>query len=302
MNAPHSPTFSVIVPTYNRAGMIAETIESLLGQTELDFELLIVDDGSTDNTAAVVSAFKDPRLRYLAKENGERGAARNYGVRAASGAYVTFVDSDDIAYPFALQRARQQIERLGSPPCFAQRYEVKDKQSGRPTVPPPTVTGDLANESLKHSNVLGCMGVFMKREVALSLPFEEDRQFAGTEDWLLWLKLGARYPIPYSQEICYCYLQHDDRSVMSFSEEKLRYRAEHIRRFLMDDEPAVKAYGVQNINKIYAHMLTYTSLHLAMSHKPGRALYYLRKGIQADFSELFRRRTLGIFKTLLLGA
>ncbi len=294
------PFISVVIPTYNRADLIGETIESLLSQTYDNFELVIVDDGSKDNTAEVVAAFKDDRVRYFPKENGERGAARNYGVKAARGTYVTFIDSDDIAYPFALERARQQFEKLGDPACFALRYEVKEKQTGKLTMPPHPVHGGFANEALKHSNVLACIGVFMKIELALELPFEEDRQFAGTEDWLLWLKLGARHPIPYSSEICYCYFQHDTRSVMGFSEEKLTYRAEHIRKYLMADSQAVKAYGRQAIDKIYAHMLTYTSLHLAMSKKPGRAIHYLIKGIQADFSELFTRRTLGIFKTVLL--
>jgi glycosyltransferase involved in cell wall biosynthesis len=297
-----SPFISIIIPTYNRAGLIGETIESFLAQTYEDFELIIVDDGSKDNTAEVVGSYKDSRVRYLPKANGERGAARNYGVKAARGTYITFIDSDDIAYPIALERARQQFEKLGDPACFALRYEVRVKKTGEITMPPNEIRSEFANQALKYSNVLACIGVFMKREIALSLPFEEDRQFAGTEDWLLWLKLGARYPIPYSSEICYCYFQHDDRSVMSFSEEKLRYRAEHIRKYLLEDGPSVKAYGTQTINRIYAHMLTYASLHLAMSRKPGRALHYLRKGIQADFYELFRRRTLGIFKTMLLGA
>jgi glycosyltransferase involved in cell wall biosynthesis len=242
---------------------------------------------------------KDSRILYFKKKNEERGAARNFGVLKASGEYVTFIDSDDIAYPFALETAYVQLMSNGWPPCFASRYEVKDKATMKPTVPPPTVNSPLANEALKKSNVLGCMGVFMKREVALALPFEEDRLFAGSEDWLLWLKLGARYPIPYSQEICYCYFQHESRSVMGFSEEKLKYRAESIRRYLLADELSVKAYGLKTINRIYAHMLTYAALHLAMSRKPGRALQYLKKGIQANFGELFRRRTLGIFKTIL---
>lgn len=290
---------SMIVPTYNREELIAETIESVLSQTYTDFELLIVDDGSTDNTAAVVGSFQDPRIRYLPKENAERGAARNYGIRNARGRYVVFLDSDDVAYRWAFERAAQKIGELGNPPCLAQRYEVKDKSTGQPTEPPPHVTSATVNETLKTANVLGCMGVYIRREIALELPFEEDRKFSGTEDWLMWLKLGARYPIVYDSEICYCIFQHESRSVMSFSEEKLKYRAEHLKKYLLEDDVSVKKYGTQAINNIYAHMLTYTALHLAMSRKPGRALYYFRKGIQVNYRELFRRRTLGIFKTIL---
>ena len=283
--------------------MISDAIESVVAQTFKDFELIIVDDGSTDGTEAVMQAWaqKDSRIHYFKKKNEERGAARNFGVQKASGEYVTFIDSDDIAYHFALETAYAQLLSFDRPPCFALRYEVKDKETMKPTVPPPTVNAPLANEALKKSNVLGCMGVFMRLDIARSLPFEEDRQFAGTEDWLLWLKLGARYPIIYNDKICFCYYQHDKRSVMGFSEEKLKYRAEQLRKYLIQDDQVVKAYGLGTINGIYAHMLTYTSLHLAMSRKRVRSIYYLFKGIRANFSELFTRRTLGIFKNVLFG-
>ena len=74
-----SPLFSIVIPTYNRAHLIGKTIESVLRQEFTDFEILIVDDGSKDNTEEVASTFTDKRIRYLKKQNAERGAARNYG-------------------------------------------------------------------------------------------------------------------------------------------------------------------------------------------------------------------------------
>jgi len=91
------PFFSVIIPSYNRADFLMNTIPSVLQQQMTDFELLLIDDGSTDNTEEVVGGFamNDQRIRYIYQTNAERGAARNNGIRNASGPYLVFFDSDD---------------------------------------------------------------------------------------------------------------------------------------------------------------------------------------------------------------
>jgi glycosyltransferase involved in cell wall biosynthesis len=96
------PKVSVIIPTYNRADFLPRAIESVLEQTYADFELVIVDDGSTDETADVVARYADPRIRYHWQENQERSAARNEGIALSQGAYVTFLDSDDWYLPCKL--------------------------------------------------------------------------------------------------------------------------------------------------------------------------------------------------------
>ena len=75
--------FSVVIPTYNRATFVTKTIQTFLEQTYTNFEIIVVDDGSKDNTAEMVQNISDPRLRYYKKENGERGAARNFGLAQA---------------------------------------------------------------------------------------------------------------------------------------------------------------------------------------------------------------------------
>jgi len=94
---------SVIIPTYNRAGYLGEAIQSVLDQTFSDFELLVVDDGSTDNTREVVASFKDVRVRYIQQENRGVAAARNAGIKASDGEYIAFLDSDDIWLPENLE-------------------------------------------------------------------------------------------------------------------------------------------------------------------------------------------------------
>ena len=93
-----NPTVSVIIPTYNRAHLVGRAIKSVLNQTYRDFEIIVVDDGSTDNTKDIIKEFqkKDKRIKYIPYEKNKGGsAARNTGIKAAKGEYIAFLDSDD---------------------------------------------------------------------------------------------------------------------------------------------------------------------------------------------------------------
>jgi len=104
------PFFTVVIPTYNRAGVLGRALSSVLGQSFPDFELIVVDDGSTDNTKEVIFSFADKRIRYLPLlHNQGVNTARNVGVRAARGEWVAFLDSDDEYMPEALNTMRKYI-------------------------------------------------------------------------------------------------------------------------------------------------------------------------------------------------
>ena len=102
-------TFSVIICTHNRADGVVGAIDSVLRQTFTDFEVIVVDDGSTDDTKARVSAVADPRVRYVYRENGGLSATRNTGVAASCGCYVTFLDDDDRVLPVWLERFHEVL-------------------------------------------------------------------------------------------------------------------------------------------------------------------------------------------------
>ena len=106
-----APKASVIIPTYNRAHLISQAIDSVLQQTFSDFEIIVVDDGSTDDTEVVVKAYGD-RVRYVWTPNGGIGHARNVGMEHARGRYFTFLDSDDLLYPYALELQTRLLERF----------------------------------------------------------------------------------------------------------------------------------------------------------------------------------------------
>lgn len=107
------PVVSVIVPTYNRATLLPDAIESVLAQSLTSFEIIVVDDGSTDGTAHVVGRY-GARVRYVRTDNGGVAHARNVGMRLARGRYLTFLDSDDRLYPYALELQVSLLERFPS--------------------------------------------------------------------------------------------------------------------------------------------------------------------------------------------
>ena len=106
-----NPTVSVIIPTYNRAHLIGRAIQSVLNQTYRDFEIIVVDDGSADNTEEVVKSFYDKRIKYIKhKKNKGAAATRNTGIKAARGKYIAFQDSDDEWLPEKLEKQMKVFE------------------------------------------------------------------------------------------------------------------------------------------------------------------------------------------------
>jgi glycosyltransferase involved in cell wall biosynthesis len=113
-DAASAPLVTVVTPAYNVGAYVGEAVDSVLGQTFRNFEYLVIDDGSTDETAAVVKAHAgdDPRLRLIQRENQGVSAARNLGIREASGEYIAFLDGDDRWHPKFLERLLQRIQSL----------------------------------------------------------------------------------------------------------------------------------------------------------------------------------------------
>ncbi len=105
-----SPTVSVIIATYNRATMVKEAIESVLKQTYRDFEIIVVDDGSTDNTRKTVTALSD-KIVYVYQQNRGRSNARNHGISLTRGKYIAFLDSDDLFLPDKLAKQFEAMEK-----------------------------------------------------------------------------------------------------------------------------------------------------------------------------------------------
>src|SRR3989338_10329538 len=99
-----NPKVSIIMPTYNRARLINKAVDSVLKQTFKDYELIIIDDGSLDNTKDIVACYNDPRIIYFRKNHKNAASARNYGLKRARGEYIAYCDDDCRYYPYHLQK------------------------------------------------------------------------------------------------------------------------------------------------------------------------------------------------------
>jgi len=191
------PIVSVIVPAYNAEKYIPETIQSVLGQTYEAWELIIVDDGSTDKTAETVAAFDDRRIRLVEQENRGVGAARNAGIALAQGDYITFLDADDVLPPESLAARVRYLEEHPEVDVVDGRIVVKDPAMEKTIrTYEPYYSGELLPRLLAlDSRVFFNVCYMFRREALGAVRFKE--QMSHVEDLLFYIELsdhcGAQY-------------------------------------------------------------------------------------------------------------
>jgi len=179
---------SVITPAYNQSHYLGEAIQSVLLQTYPEFEIVVVDDGSTDGTAEVAQSFQDARIRYLYQENRGLSAARNTGIQNSNGEYLTFLDSDDKFLPDKLAIL---VEELESHPdiCLAAGQAIPIDETGKSigkTFDKP-IPGDL--RQLLMGNPLHVGSVLLRRSCQQEVGYF-DETLRSYEDWDMWLRLA----------------------------------------------------------------------------------------------------------------
>ncbi len=290
--------FSIIVPTYNRAHLIVETLLSVKKQTYTNWELIIVDDGSTDNTEDILKEYLSEQIRYIRISNGERGRARNTGVSYASGDYVTFLDSDDRLYPEFLSSASAFLISNSLPEILSVAFEIRDDKGK--LLSRHVYADKFLNKRILHSNVMACIGVVIRKDIASGFTFHEDRGFMGVEDWLLWLRIGARFSIYHLPVVGAVLLQHAGRSVMHYDEDAYLYRVSVLCNELRKDFVFIQKFSDKAVERIKGHMFTYTALFAMASKHRISGLKYWIKGVLYSPGEVFTRRTLAIFKHMML--
>ena len=290
--------FSVIIPTYNRAGFITKTIESVLNQTYSNFELIIVDDGSTDNTEKVIKCIRDKRIKYFKKENEERGAARNYGTNKAKGDYITFLDSDDLLYSKYLEEANLFIASNNAINIFHQLFEVTNIL-GKVIHSANYSNNNVFKSLITKGNFMACQGMFLQKDFAKSNLFIEDRNLAGSEDYELWLRISTSENIIINPVITSALLQHLERSVVNININNLIKRKELMLHYLFSNKLInSKLLKYKRILKTGAY--SYISLHIALSKQSKKtALKYLFKAIKLSPIFIFKRRFFAIIKHLI---
>jgi glycosyltransferase involved in cell wall biosynthesis len=189
------PAVSVIIPTYNSASFLRETIESVLGQTYSDFEVIVVDDGSTDETERVMRSF-GARVSYVKQENRGVSAARNHGIKLARARYVAFLDSDDLWVP---QKLAEQIPLLDEDPEIGLVYSDWAVVSKRGATEPsfhtsrPAASGHVFNELVQTGFIL-TSGTVVRRS-CLDDVGDFDESLSVAEDYDLWLRISYRWKV-----------------------------------------------------------------------------------------------------------
>jgi len=237
-----SPFFSIIIPTYNRALLIGKTIDSVLQQQYTNYEIIVVDDGSNDNTEELLKKYSAANFIYIKKENEERAAARNYGTKIARGKYINWFDSDDIMFPNHLTEARNMIEKYNEVEIFALGFQVQN--SGGTIVQRSTYSLPTVNKIMYQGNHLACNPVFVRRDIALQNLFNEDRALTVSEDFELWLRMASQFPIYCTNTITSAFIIHSERSMTTMNtEEKLIPRFEKINQLVIDNNKVAQFLG-----------------------------------------------------------
>lgn len=207
------PYFSIIIPLYNKENFIKNTLKSVLNQNFTDFEVIIVNDGSTDSSEEKVLQFDDSRVHYYRKKNDGVSSARNYGIEKAKSDYIAFIDADDYWYPDFLDEMFKSINSCPQLKVFSAAIEIETSKSAIPANYSIKKIGDFEivnyfTASTKRTVLCSSSAVFHK------MVFEQTGQFntnlKSGEDTDLWIRIGLIYPIHFSWKILARYTYDPD--------------------------------------------------------------------------------------------
>ena len=214
---------SIITPAYNAEKYIAQTIDSVLSQTYPNWELIIVDDGSTDNTASVVKPYlKDIRVKYFYQNNGKQGKARNLAIKNSKGIYLAFLDADDLWAPEKLELQMHIMQKNNFDVVFSQGWFFNDNINTDHkdfNAPIGLQDIDIFFSSMLVQNLVPILSVLVKKKCVVDVGgFNENPKIQNAEDYQLWLRLADKKYIFYCmQERLFFYRVHPNQSTSDFS-------------------------------------------------------------------------------------
>jgi glycosyltransferase involved in cell wall biosynthesis len=229
------PRVSVIIPTYNRAHLIGEAIDSVLAQTYRDFEVILVDDGSTDNTRDVLRKY-DGQITYLYQDTQGRSKARNTGIGMATGEYIAFLDSDDVWLPHKLERQVPLLDAdlaIGLIHSFTEVIDehgrlLPEATSSRLVAYDKALKKGYTYEAMSGHCLMFLSTVFIRRECLEAVgPFDPD--IPAFEDWDLYLRVALKYRIATIPEPLVRFRIHKGHtSLEEFVEGRIRTAHKHL--------------------------------------------------------------------------
>lgn len=209
MNRPH---FSVVIPTHNRAGFLSRALQSVLDQSWADFEIIVVDDGSTDDTAAMVRKCADRRVRLVQQPQGERAAARNKGIRLAQGEYIAFLDDDDLWAPTKLANSLRAFDTIKVGVVYTGWRYMDASEGLLPQAPHvPEKRGQVARDLLFDCWFPTSAAVVRRSSIERAGEFDDT--LVPVEDWDLWIRIaGQGDEFNFASEPLLSYRLHEQNS------------------------------------------------------------------------------------------
>lgn len=278
---------SIIIPTYNRAEFIAEAIISVLSQTYSNIELIVIDDGSTDNTQQIVSTIIDKRLTYIKQNNRGRSNARNYALSLATGKYITFLDSDDLYLP---NKIELQVSYLKNHPGVGMVYTSAhciDTDGKLLDHKYTASTSGLIYQSIAFfTPVTITLPTVMTYKSVLDQVGGFDENMDRFEDTDMWRRISKRYRIDAMPDFTCLLRTHEDNSLHSQSPHKicsaLDYYANKITNEDIEVDITVRNKGLSGLYNYYA----YAFLSVPQFAESGKRLIKTAKKYQ-DFNFSF---------------
>jgi glycosyltransferase involved in cell wall biosynthesis len=243
-----SDLISIITPTYNRADLLGQTIESVLAQTYPDWELIIIDDGSADNTSEVVSRYleKDGRIKYFYQENRGLPAARNSGIRKAAGKYLAFLDADDLYFPDSLKNLWGHLHK--APPktklvygdfiIFYDNSTTTRKIRATPPFPRPKLYLQFL---ISGGNPIVPSATMVEKKAVIDVGMFNE-SFFSLEDAELWSRLILKYDIAKVDAQIVRYRKHHNQ--LTKKTELRRYNR---------DRQSLKLFSALELSQLFPH-------------------------------------------------
>jgi len=250
------PRVSVIIATYNRAGLIKETIDSVLNQRFQDFELIVVDDGSTDNTEDLLRSYGS-RLRYLRQENCGPSAARNFGILHAAGSWISIQDSDDICAPDHLEALWSFVER--NPGCgmvFANGAYIDDPGPKGKTIIPRAKSRRMAEKGVELADLFSVSIVRLQAALLSKEAFIAvgalDHNLRIAMDLDLSYRMFMRFPVAYLDKVVFFYRRHEG-NIGRNQELRLLENIRVMEKLIQEFPSATQILGPKMINRRKAY-------------------------------------------------
>jgi glycosyltransferase involved in cell wall biosynthesis len=278
----NDPLFSVIVATYNRANRITNAVESVLNQDYSKWECLIIDDGSTDDTKAIVDQYvkADKRIKYFYQENSERSAARNNGIKNAKGDFICFLDSDDV-YDFDhLSTFLSLIEQKHYKDALYVSGVSFGSRSHEPQVYYTNAETDLDFVLL---NTIGTPRACVSKTILNQFNF--DSKISIGEDMELWSRISLNFPVFYHTKKTFIEIEHNERSINT----NKRFQQLNTIKLIIKNTKPNRNIAKRIISNAYFSIAKY----LIKRNNRFKSIVYIVKSIACDISsELTKHKVL----------